>query len=159
MNTNQNIFENAKFGDKYVTRDGRLALYLSTEHGGTRGDRDNPPFLIIHVAVEHHVKYADGSEKRFHSVGMYHESGKFNKWNPEDDDRDIVGRWVEPVDESTTPKIETKAWVKWIEEFEEGSDDWRDAHRILREYYERGYDINASIDEPRNAFNERKRCK
>lgn len=89
----ENIFENAKFGDKFRTRDGRLAIYLSTEYGGNVDDKYNPPFVIVYCVVEERIKYADGGEKYFHNVERYDENGKWNKWNPEDDELDIVDKW------------------------------------------------------------------
>lgn len=85
-----NIFEGVKFGDKFRTRDGKPAVYLSTEHHGSVDDKDNPPFVIVYCAVEYHIKYEDGGEKYFHNVEKYDENGKWSKWHPEDDDLDIV---------------------------------------------------------------------
>lgn len=101
----ENVFENVKFGDRFRTRDGRPAVYLSTEHHGSVDDKYNPPFVIINCAVEHHIRYMDGSEKFFHEICHYTENGKWNKWNPEDDDLDIVSRWVEPIDEIKLDKM------------------------------------------------------
>lgn len=49
-------------------------------------------------------------------------------------------------------QTEEKAWCKWIDEFEEGSDDWRDAHRILQKYHRQGYDIDTTVEEPKKEF-------
>ena len=95
----ENIFKEAKFGDKFRRRDGGFAIYLSTEYGGSEEDKNNLPFIIIYMANEHHVTYKDGSEKRFHSADTYSESGKWNRFSEEDDDWDIVGKWEEQVDE------------------------------------------------------------
>lgn len=32
----KDIFENAKFGDKFITRDGRMAIYIQSIDGGHR---------------------------------------------------------------------------------------------------------------------------
>lgn len=101
----ENVFENAKFGDKFRTRDGRLAIYLSTAYGGSVDDKYNPPFMIVYCAVEYHFKYEDGSEKYTYGIEKYNENGKWNKWNPEDDDLDIVGKWEEPIDEEKLTKM------------------------------------------------------
>lgn len=85
-----NIFEGVKFGDRFRTRDGKPAVYLSTGHYGSEDDKDNPPFVVVYCAVEYHIKYVDGGEKYFHNVEKYDENGKWNKWNPENDDLDIV---------------------------------------------------------------------
>lgn len=94
-----NIFKNAKFGDKFQTRNGNIAIYLSKEHRGHIDDKYNPPFVLVHVALERHVKYTDGSENRFHDIIMYDESGHFNRFDVDNEYPEyIVSYWKEPVD-------------------------------------------------------------
>lgn len=83
-----NIFENAYFGKPYKTRNGETAIYLSTEYHDT--------FTIVHAAIEHHIRYADGSENRFHEVNMYGIGGNFNRFDTETEyPYDIVSEWQE----------------------------------------------------------------
>lgn len=97
INTLSEKIKTAKFGDRFKTRDGRLALFLSIEYlGGS--DEYNPPFTVVNFAIEQHVKYVDGSEKRFHSIIETNENGKFNKWNTEDDNEDIISDWEDGKD-------------------------------------------------------------
>lgn len=86
----ENIFENAYFGKKFKTRNGKLAIYLSTEYYDT--------FTIVHAAIEHHIRYVDGGEKYFHEVNMYDTSGHFNRFDTETEyPYDIISEWQEEI--------------------------------------------------------------
>lgn len=117
----ENIFEGVRFGDKFRTRDGKPAVYLSTEHYGSENDKDNPPFVIVFCAVEYHFKYEDGSEKYTHYVEKYDEKGKWNKWDPEDNGLDIVGKWEEPISEEELDRLaDSELDDAFLEEGQEG---------------------------------------
>lgn len=111
-----NIFENAKFGDRFRTRDGRLAIYLSTEHRGSIEDKYNPPFSIVHVALERCAKYADGTENRWHDIMMYNEQGHSNRFDTETEyDDDVVGRWESDCTKLDLNRLENLALKSWNE--------------------------------------------
>lgn len=130
----KNLFENAKFGDRYKLRDGRMAIYLSTYYGGSENDKENPPFIDVDFAVEVHIIYVDGSEKRFHRIDQYDgATGKFNKWATEEDDWDIVGKWEEPIDEEKLDKLAQNAYP-----FEDDA-HWNGYQRERQEAYKAGY--------------------
>ena len=74
------LFENAKFGDRFVTRDGRNALYLS---------KDEYAMLF---AVE-------GCNC---VIACYHDG---TMMYPCDSDYDIISRYVEPIDEEELDEI------------------------------------------------------
>lgn len=73
----ESIFENAKFGDKFKTRDGRMALYL--EDAATYGK--------YQLAI-------DGLAEVFYLISC-DDSGMCKQ----NTDFDIVGKWKEPIDE------------------------------------------------------------
>ena len=80
----ENIFENAKFGDRFKTRDGRMAVYrvcsqnLCFEHAN---------FLIVDKEP---IEYAFRDNGL--NIGNKHEI-------------DIVSRWKEPIDEEKLDKL------------------------------------------------------
>jgi hypothetical protein len=74
-----NIFENAKFGDKFRTRDGRRAIYGFTV--------DERHILIV---------------EDFSAVFRFDDSGVSNYPN---DKIDIVGKWQDPINEEELDKI------------------------------------------------------
>lgn len=76
-----NIFENAKFGDKFLTRDGRMMLYL-------RKMPDNNDF--------HEVLDSDINIEHFHSNGQYCKEYPLPC--------DIIYEWQEPIDEEELNK-------------------------------------------------------
>lgn len=130
----KNIFKDAKFGDRYRQRDGSMAIYLSAYYGGSEDDKDNPPFVDVNFAREVYIKYTDGSEKRFHSINRYDgATGKFNKWATEEDDRDIVGIWEEPIDEEKLDKLAQNAYP-----FEDDA-HWNTYQHERQEAYKTGY--------------------
>lgn len=70
----ENMFENAKFGDRYRTRDGKLAIFVN------RATRHTVTLLTEKFGPEHYR--SDGS-------------------NVYDRESDIVGRWEEQNNEIT----------------------------------------------------------
>lgn len=78
----KNIFENAKFGDKFRTRDGRMMLYL-------RQMPDNSDF--------HEVLDSDINIEHFHSNGQYSENYPFPC--------DIVSEWQESINEEELDRL------------------------------------------------------
>lgn len=69
-----NVFQNAKFGDKFKTRDGRIVIYWYY-------DAKDP------YQMPHWVCFGDGSFTHYADDGIYH------KGNPNTVGDDIVGRW------------------------------------------------------------------
>lgn len=79
----KNVFENAKFGDRFITRDGHKALYITK-------DSD-----IHKLCIENgYVLYYNGD-------------GTYNCFN-EFDDYDIVAELNEPIDENELDMIAEK---------------------------------------------------
>lgn len=81
----KNIFENAKFGDKFRTRDGRMMLYL-------RKMPDNSDF---HEVLDCYINI-----ERFHSNGQYCERYPLPC--------DIVSEWQEEIDEEKLDELACK---------------------------------------------------
>lgn len=90
MENNKNIFEGAKFGDKFLTRDGRIALYL---HECTR---------IFGKDCGHHLVI-------FTDADAYASNGKLwcDKDLKEESEYDIVSRYQEPIDEEKLDEVAT----------------------------------------------------
>lgn len=80
-----NIFENAKFGDKFRTRDGRMAVYICEY------PNDDTYRYIVHV-------------KGYYKSELYCWLGKTNM-HAEDRQYDIVGKWQEPINEEELDKL------------------------------------------------------
>lgn len=89
----EDLFKNAKFGDKFKTRDGRKAIY-----NGRSIDR----YWLI---VEQHPWNLIG----FDSCGRH--SGL-------EEDIDIISEWQEPIDEEELDKMATKYSDDELKEFE-----------------------------------------
>lgn len=79
-----NIFENAKFGDKFRTRDGRKALYVS----------QNPYANESYVLIE-----------GYKSAELMQNDGHFWATEGREYKDDIVSRWEEPIDEEKLDKL------------------------------------------------------
>ena len=78
-----NIFENAKFGDKFRTRDGRMAIYLGESHHQE---------LAVHDGDDYYDVYKD-----YNSDGTYDANDMKIL--------DIVSEWQEPIDEEELEKM------------------------------------------------------
>lgn len=80
----ENIFENAKFGDKFKTRDGRLAIYNYSPSCLIRGEK-------------YHDIIIEGEGMSYHFLDK--NNGMINTQEKEDVDYttciDIVSRWEE----------------------------------------------------------------
>lgn len=74
-----NIFEGAKFGDRFKTRNGRMAIYGFPE--------DERHVLIV---------------ENFGAVFRYKDNGVSNYPN---DKIDIIGKWQEPIDEEELDRL------------------------------------------------------
>lgn len=87
-----NIFENAKFGDKFRTRNGRMAVYYSRtlNYFG---------FVLIHQ------KIGDLNHACIYEVDclgeVYHELDKGT------DDLDIISKWQDPINEEELDNMAT----------------------------------------------------
>lgn len=86
-----NIFENAKFGDKFRTRDGRMAIFVSQSKYGTA--------TLL-------VQYLKGYEvfKCNEHGGHPNESESYESCY------DIVSEWKEPIDERDLTDMATIAY-------------------------------------------------
>lgn len=78
-----NIFENAKFGDKFRTRDGRMALYIS---GG----------LNLHILYVEGEDEPDDFDR--HGLFYYSYGGKLTSF-------DIIGKWEEPINKEELKEL------------------------------------------------------
>ena len=108
-----NLFENAKFGDKFVTRDGRNALYLSKDEYSMLFAVEGCNCI---VGCDH-----DG-------IMMY----------PCDSGYDIISRYVEPIDEEELDRLAQEAYPS---DYSSSLyyDPETDANIELREAFEKGY--------------------
>lgn len=83
MNKECGIFSNTKFGDKFRTRDGRMALYISEELGV-------------------HFLYVEGEDEldEFDHHGLFYDSygGKLTSF-------DIIDKWQEPINEEELDRL------------------------------------------------------
>lgn len=79
-----NIFENAKFGDKFVTREGKMAIYVAKHE-----DRG------YYSGVSTEISHTYALENRC-TVHWCNDNGINLSFI---EDFDIVGRWKEPIDE------------------------------------------------------------
>lgn len=103
-----NIFENAEFGDKFRTRDGRKFVYFGkvpsleslecayeglAEHNG----------LMTYYNEEGKSLYC-----KYDLPGMDASSVDFGQVNSEEDSiDDIIGKWQEPINEEELAKLAT----------------------------------------------------
>lgn len=83
----ENIFENAKFGDRFMTRDGRMAIFLA--HNEYNSDTS---FFIT-------SDWDRNAIDRSPSLLTY--DGHFSK----KEDGDIVSEWDDPIDEEKLDKL------------------------------------------------------
>ena len=118
-NNRKLMFTNAYFGKLYLNRKGEKVVYLSTERHEARENSDG--FVLIHVALERHVKYVDGDEKTFHVTYFVNEYGEVNEFTQSKNDEDIVREYWEEVGDDTINKKTDAASAGLIE----GTDDWR----------------------------------
>lgn len=79
-----NIFDGAKFGDKFKTRDGRMAIFFCIHTDYRRYDLSHPYACII-----------DGFDFPLH----FYPNGQLYLGNNFKVDEDIICRWDEPIDE------------------------------------------------------------
>lgn len=94
-----NIFENAKFGDRFRTRDGRMSIFLQP-YIPTYGDN----YFIMAVG-DSFVTHPISTEFKVYADGR-----NFSLKTPlgfNDEKFDIVGRWETPIDENELNKIAT----------------------------------------------------
>lgn len=100
------IFENAKFGDKFITRDGRKAIVIN---------------LASHFQGITMALTIEGDKDAFYR--FYHEDGTAKKEAGDTDAVDIVGKWEEPIDEIELEKLAEdysthrpydKRWSEWL---------------------------------------------
>lgn len=89
-----NMFENAKFGDKFMTRDGRKAIVINL----------TPHYQGITMALT-----IEDDEDAFYR--FYHEDGTAKKEAGDTDAVDIVGKWEEPVDEEKLHKYAEEYYI------------------------------------------------
>ena len=83
----ENIFENAKFGDKFVTRDGIMAIYL--------GFLEGVGFTCA-IKLENEYQLCD-----------YYYNGRWNEHNHSGENSlDIVGRWQESIDDDELDRLQ-----------------------------------------------------
>ena len=110
-----NIFENAKFGDKFRTRDGRMVLF-------------NSPTSFY---KGWYWMIAQGS-----GTCRYFEDGLLNIG--EENSLDIVGKWEEPINEEELDRLA----LEHSEPIDTIPDDWFNKRRVkllVRSAYEAGY--------------------
>lgn len=123
----KNIFEGAKFGDKFMTRDGKKAIVINL----TRHFQDITMALTI-----------EGDEDAFYR--FYHEDGTAKKEAGDTDAVDIVSKWKEPVDEEKLNKLAESHCENYdFEPTQRNSTDsgWEYGHTYtqLVECYKAGY--------------------
>ena len=84
----KNIFEGAKFGDKFMTRDGKKAIVINL----------TPHYQGITMALT-----IEGDKDAFYR--FYHEDGTAKKEAGDTDAVDIVSKWKEPIDEEKLDRL------------------------------------------------------
>ena len=91
----KNIFEGAKFGDKYITRDGKIALFWKITEDG-EGAR---------------LFYSNGEKYRVFLDGNYHDLSCFT--NPEDylTSIDVVNKYEVTIDEHNLDLLATSYYA------------------------------------------------
>lgn len=123
----ENIFENAKFGDRFKTRDGRMAVYrvysqtLCFEHAN---------FLIVDKEPMEYAFRDNGL-----NIGHKHEI-------------DIVSRWKEPIDEEKLNQMAKQYHEKIIEQ-NENAEAWSFDAAFIDGY-------KAAVNENHISFSEQK---
>ena len=82
----ENLFASAKFGDKYCTRDGRMAIYIKPNYYLEKPDGSHWMILEHSLITSRYSKCGSliGSDKCSH---------------------DIVSRWVESINEEELDKL------------------------------------------------------
>ena len=89
----QPLFENAKFGDRFFTRDGHEVIFLEYYFGGNINDKNNPPFTVVHAVHEEHIFYQDGTDKRYTVINDYDVEGHYNRFDIENEyPLDVIGK-------------------------------------------------------------------
>lgn len=101
-----NIFNGAKFGDRFTTRDGKVAYY------GRYDEKEDKHFLMVNDFENDYILcHNDGHVFHFDKEDYVFPHGKnkgktifeANGWDKEEMVNfrlDIVSRWVEPIDEA-----------------------------------------------------------
>lgn len=112
----KNIFEGAKFGDKFMTRDGRKAIVINL----------TPHYQGITMALT-----IEGDKDAFYR--FYHEDGTAKKEAGDTDAVDIVSKWKEPIDEKNLHKLALNAY-----QFEDDP-HWNSYQFERQEAYKAGY--------------------
>lgn len=88
----ENIFEGAKFGDKFRTRDGRMAIFCGKL----------PAINLYRIVIEGNLNSSNYSE--------------FGTLNPHAESLyDIIGKWEEPINEEELAKLaeEYEGLINW----------------------------------------------
>jgi len=84
----ENIFEGAKFGDKFLTRDGRLSLFIKDE---------DETYSFIIEGEEHIITVDDRGY-----------------WLFDKSSRDIISRYQEPIDEEKLDELAKQCTPKMM---------------------------------------------
>lgn len=97
-----NIFENAKFGDKFVTRDGNVAIFHRRFIRTYYAVPGEPSYQGVKLLVKGQAylieKGLDGKDMTDYYVTTRSEQPT-----------DIVGRWQEPIDEGKVEKLSNES--------------------------------------------------
>jgi len=117
----ENIFENAKFGDVFVTRDGRQATFV-----GLFIDDEQKIWRKIVIANESEIRYYNNSGK----------SGLLGKYDG-DFPNDLVSRYQKPIDEM---KLELDT-ILYMREYCKATeaDETLFEYEDMKTAYKRGY--------------------
>lgn len=108
----ENIFENAKFGDKFRTRDGRKAIFINC------ATERNDVYFKYYCTIED----LDGIYEVFDSQGRCHRDS--------DSPIDIVSEWQEEISEEELDEL-AEQWVHNHATYP----DARDRKTIIKEAY------------------------
>lgn len=119
----QNIFKNAKFGDKYRTRDGRKAIFLQFD---TIVDEDGKD--IGNLAYVYTIQ--DGE----YCVNMYGYDADINVVPDTNMGYDIVGEWHEEINEEELDKLAHSLEVQQLLTV-----PWDDCYEECVECFKSGY--------------------
>lgn len=100
----ENIFENAKFGDKFRTRDGRMVIFVKSEgtnnfHPDVEAECILEEFSYV-IIDKSHPMLSKGSRCFSDGTNIYEHS-----------DEDIVGKWEKPVDEEKLHKYAEEYYI------------------------------------------------
>ena len=93
-----NIFENAKFGDNFKTRDGRMAIFVKSEgtnnfHPDVEAECILEEFSYV-IIDKGHPMLSKGSKCFSDGTNIYKHS-----------DEDIISRWQKHIDEEKLDKL------------------------------------------------------